>query len=231
MPLFSEPRLLFIHIPKNAGRSVERVLMNTDGDPDWARPNLVNRAARALTVASRSSLAFGHLVGTQDVVIAAQHLTYAEIELLGLGPPDLGEIPSFCVCRDPFDRAISSVTHFFGPVTDPVAFERALDAWLDDPLTDHNRRAHRRPQYEFILNARGRPTIQHVLRFERLGEDFKAFAKVIGRPDLTLPWMGRSKRGRDVTTYYTHRAQQRVADAYGEDLEYFCYPFPASRAR
>jgi hypothetical protein len=227
MPLFSEPRVLFIHIPKNAGRSIERTMMDTGGDPDWGRPNLLNRMARALTVASRSDHAFSHLVGTQDIVVAAQHLTYAEIELLGLASGELGAIPSFCVCRNPYDRAISSVTHFFGAVGGPADFERVLDAWLDQPLTDHNMRAHRRPQYEFILDSRGRPTMQHVLRYERLAEDFKGFAAAIGRAGLELPWAGRSERSRDCADYYTPYARRRVAEAFGEDLDYFRYGFAA----
>ena len=37
--------VLFVHIPKNAGRSIETALLGGLGSPDGGRRNFVNRAA------------------------------------------------------------------------------------------------------------------------------------------------------------------------------------------
>jgi len=226
MPIFFDPLLLFIHIPKNAGRSIEKAFMDAEKKADWGRPNPINRFAHLLGKLSRSEFAIRHLVGTQDIPVAAQHLTYAEIELLGLMPKKQ-PVTTFTVCRNPFDRVVSSVTHFMGPQENASAFELALAEWLDLPLADHNIRAHRRKQVEFVLDSRGRPAIQEILRFENLEHDFLAFTKRIGRTDLSLPWRGKAKaRSRNLSDIFSERAYRLVKSAYGEDLEFFRYRSP-----
>jgi hypothetical protein len=175
MPFFRDRNLLFVHIPKNAGRSIEAALLGPTGSPDGGRRSWPNRLA---TGAQRRTAAVGvreRLIGTLDVTVAAQHLTFAEIELLGVLPAgQLAHCRRFCVCRNPFDRAVSSVFHFGGNPLDQSEFERALDRWLDRPPRDHNELAHRRTQAAYVRDSRGQPAVPHVLRFERLCDDFDA---------------------------------------------------------
>lgn len=225
MPRFDAAGLFFVHIPKNAGRSVEAALM---GAPDPAargarRP--LGRIGTALSRLAAPALPRTHLMGTLDVALAAQHLTYAEVEILGLLPPERRHPDdTFCVVRDPFDRAVSSVTHTCGPQKDPAGFERALERWLEAEPSDHNRRAHRRPQAHYLTDRAGRRAVGHVLRFERLAEEFAA---LMARRGLAarLPWHGRSRAPGTARALYTARARTLVETAFAEDIDAFGYRF------
>lgn len=224
MPLFFDPLLVFLHIPKNAGRSIEDVFLPAHDNQDWGRPNRLNSAARYLLDRTRSDMAWRHRIGTQDITVAAQHLTYVEMEMLGL-LPEQEPRAIFCVCRNPFDRAVSSVTHFKGAPGDPREFERSLAEWLEEPLSDHNRRAHRRTQRAFVLDSKGADAATHVLRFESLQADFDGMLADLGLSAKELPWRGKAGRGRDLSALYTPEAKRLVERAYGEDLEHFGYGF------
>lgn len=229
MPYFNSLDILFIHIPKNAGRSIEEALFGDHDAPHGGRRSKLNRAAHALSVLTAPKDVRNRLVGTLDQVLVAQHLTYGEMDLLGLLPQ--GEPLPFAVCRNPYDRAVSSVSHFVDARTHaatpktPDEFERALFAWLDREPADHNERAHRRPQIDYILDRRGRRAVETVLLYESLGDDFAAFMTRIGQPQITLPWHGRSKRSRNHRDYLTPAARARVESAYGDDIETFGYVF------
>ncbi|MEM7766167.1 MAG: sulfotransferase family 2 domain-containing protein [Pseudomonadota bacterium] len=233
MPVFRDLRLLFVHIPKNAGRSIERALLAGAGTPDGGRRSLANRMAHAAARATRSKFADEYLIGTMDVVVAAQHLTYQEMDLLGLLPAGLVDDPAFeafCVCRNPFDRAVSSISHFHpepedGPPRTPADFERLLLAWLDRPLGDHNERAHRRPQIDYVRDSRGEVVTGCVLRYESLADDFRMLLDRRGRGDIQLPWQGRSKRERVYQDYFTGDARKAVETAFGDDLDAFGYTY------
>jgi hypothetical protein len=231
LPVFQEFGLLFVHIPKNAGRSIEEALLCGNGSPDAGRRSALNRVARGMQYWTRSRFAEQRLLGTLDVVVAAQHLTYAELELMDLLPKGISGSPmtSFCVCRNPFDRAVSTVAHFSQSgrraPSDPAEFERALIDFLERTPRDHNQRAHRRTQLSFARSSTGKFAIDTVLRYENLGQDFQKLVSNLGRGDLSLPWHGRAHRARDYRDYFTVEARRLVEESYGEDIEAFKYAF------
>jgi hypothetical protein len=235
LPFFRDQNLLFVHIPKNAGRSIEAALLGPTGSPDDGRRSWSNRLA---TGAQRCTAAVGireRLIGTLDMTVAAQHLTFAEIELLGLLPADqLAHCRRFCVCRNPFDRAVSSVFHFcgrnlnegaVGTPQDQSEFERALGRWLDRTPRDHNELAHRRTQAAYVRDSRGQPAVPYVLRFERLCDDFTQLMAEFRLDGVSLPCRGTSRRGRSHRDYFNSSARRAVERAYAEDLDQFGYAF------
>ena len=212
MPYFKEFNSFFIHIPKNAGRSIEQAFLGSRDAPNKGRRSKLNRLFHFLSVATSSEYAKENLIGTLDYVLASQHLTYLELDLLGLLPTD--DCAYFSIIRNPFDRAVSSVFHFqvdhSNPIRDPSEFERQLGAWLDRELTDHNLRAHRRPQSDFLINKDGQVIDAAFLRFESLQSDLKGRAErnCLQIPDL--PWHGRSNRDRDYHELFTSHARKRI---------------------
>lgn len=241
MPLFPDHNALFIHIPKNAGRSIEAALFPPGVTSGAGRRSTANRAAHLAQSLTASAIAPRYLVGTLDAALCAQHLTLSEIQLLGLVPErDLAGLFTFCVVRNPYARALSSVTHFRRRLAGlyrlddrptPTQLEAALDAWAGLEPEDHNLRAHHRPQADFVFTRARANAMDMVLRFERLAEDFAALAARIGAPAAPLPWIGRSTdAAADLAALYTPRARRIVERLYGADLELFGYGFPGGRA-
>lgn len=232
MPIFSDHELLFVHIPKNAGRSIELALLDGEGSPESGRRSLVNRIATLFARSTASTFPTKHLIGTLDVALSAQHLTYAEMDLLGLIPAE-ERLTSFAVVRNPYDRALSSAMHFFGGdwtqesdlKTLRLNFEKALNDWLDRELKDHNDRAHRRPQIDYLRDLTGEIVVDKVLRFESLAEDFSAFMAEHSGKSLALSRRGHSGRGRTYHDFYNSASRRRVEDAFGDDIDAFNYAF------
>ena len=230
MPKFAKHGLLFVHIPKNAGRSIEAALLRKAGTPADGRRSLASRVGKALTTYGRSSFADEYLIGTIDHSFAAQHLTYAEMQILGvLDRAQNKALKPFCVVRNPYDRAISSVIHFCcadaSAPSDPAEFERMLEGWLNRQVEDHNSRSHRRPQRDFVIDQYGTVVVDEVLRFETLGDDFARLMQDCGLGEVELGWRGKSSRSETYRDYLTAHARQLIEREYGADLEAFGYEF------
>ena len=115
-------KILFIHIPKNAGSSV----LNFLGDrPDWDLNNQPKVYPPTFSFRSKvkSFLTFRnsaddqkkstYLFGTGLGSYYLQHATLSEIISLGLlAPSDLQQMRIFCVTRDPYDR-IKSIYNYW----------------------------------------------------------------------------------------------------------------------
>lgn len=238
MPVLPDYNTLFIHIPKNAGRSIETALLPRGVASSSGRRSRLNRAAHLMQSLTGNPTAPAFLVGTRDVSLSAQHLTLAEIRLLGLlAGETLDAMFKFCIVRNPFARAISSILHFrrrlahlyhLDAVPTPAQVERALEIWCELEPDDHNLRAHRRPQADFVFDRETPNAMDMVLRHERLSADFVTLRRRIGATGATLPWIGKSRLAHDgYAALYTHRARRIVTRAYGADLDLFGYGFPA----
>lgn len=232
MPIFHSRKLIFVHIPKNAGRSVEEALLSGKASPDGGRRSLINRAFTALSRRTAPKLAKSHLIGSLDVTLASQHLTYVEMEMLGLLDEAEG-YQSFAIVRNPYDRALSSTIHFSDsdwlqepdPLLRKRQFAAHLARWLERPLTDHNKRAHRRGQLSFLRDQSGRIAVNTLLRFETITTDFYNFTKSCGVEGLNLPVRGSAGRKVGYRDYFNEEARKLVEKAFGEDIDTLKYSF------
>ncbi len=230
MAYMQDKDLLFVHIPKNAGKSVE-VALGLPGATDLSdlgRRSDVNRVATFLLRKTSNADARACLHGSLDVTLCAQHLTLQEIMLLDLIPREKrGNLKSFAVCRNPYSRALSSYKHFRnGGAADPRDFERFCETWYDESPKDHNTLAHQRQQIDFVLDTRGKPGVDKILRFETLGADFSSMCAEWGIDVPELPHIG--KQGVGSGSYlqaYTDKSKAIITERFAEDLEFFGYEF------
>lgn len=237
MPIFSEHNALFVHIPKNAGRSIEKAFLPSGLTPSSGGRSFVNGLARWALRKTANSIPPQRLLGTLDVALTSQHLTLEEIRLLGLVPErDIDRLFTFCVVRNPYDRVLSSVLHFsrndkqrlFDLPDRPGAgdFEAAILAWIEVDAPDHNVRAHRRPQSDYVRMKDRANATDFTLRFEHLNDDFDRLRDRLGATGVSLGRTGAGRlRDRDYRDLYTDTSRKAVERAFAADLELFAYCF------
>ena len=182
MPFFPDKKILFIHIPKNAGSSV----LNFLGDrPGWDLNNQPKVYPPTFSFRSKvkSLLTFRnsaddqkkstYLFGTGLGSYYLQHATLSEIISLGLlAPSDLQQMRIFCVTRDPYDRiksiynywkfnCIYSFDEFCSKVVNLESrpYENALT---------HAMRTHLRPQIDFVNIDGTLPPWLEIVEFKKL---------------------------------------------------------------
>ncbi|MCC9640873.1 sulfotransferase family protein [Rhodopirellula sp. JC740] len=218
--------LLFVHIPKNAGKAVEVALgMITEREASGYRfRSIGNRFATYIQRASSDALVAKRLFGTLDYTVTAQHLTLQEMLLLGLVEESkLPKLFSAAVVRNPWDRAISTYAHLNGRLGTSDDFVRF---WKDASMLsgpDHNIRAHLRPQISFLRDCEGRIAVRKILRFESLSVDFERMLKPYARAELSV--IGRRNCKINHRDYLSRDAKKLVEKIFEADIEHFKYCF------
>ena len=218
MPIDRARKLLFVHIPKTAGTSVEE-LLGLRGP--WQNENIntcfgLIQSLSLLEEGFRSNF--------------LQHLTLAELSRL-LGS-DLQGCTPFAVVRDPWTRIISSfrrkdpdLCHLIRSSCGRDAKEFDLEAYIElAGCLDH---AHLRPQYRF-LTLPGRDRIDpriHLFRQEQLVDLEEWLAQRLGesvvlpKSNVSVPQAPWS----DLNAHQEDKLRERVRVLYAEDYAAFGY--------
>jgi hypothetical protein len=146
--------LYFVHIPKNAGSSIEEV--GLDHGVKWGK-EFFNRKL------------YKFFLNGKLVSLAHWHLPY-EVRKYDRAPDKC-----FCVVRNPYEKIVSSYNYHsrnFSQIQ-----KLTLNEYIDEALksffvNEFKLDNHQRPQSEYIFH-KGEKVINNILRFENISEDFK----------------------------------------------------------
>ena len=229
MPILQK-NLLFIHIPKTGGTSVEK----TVGQNLFPRPIVRSLLAKIRSVDRQAHSAQRRvLFGRCPIDLAIQHLTLEE--LVSLGIIQLSDVYEKFVCfsviRNPFARVLSqwrshSRSERYKDVNDFV------ENWLFSASTrkSHGSLVHSRPQSDFLKLSEfytrqyGQNPAVAILRTESLSSDFLIFKKKHNLDLLKLPHVNR--RGNDPFEYrriLSEQSRKYIEKFYEQDFEAFQY--------
>ena len=198
-------KFVFVHIPKNGGTSVSRVLRHYALPP---HKYLVHWAARRM----------GPLGHKDPFAIHMDHSTALDCRNI-LGPERFDEFFTFTIVRNPWTRLYSSYRYSqmlegrtYHEEARKYDFESFVDFLADnEPLV---------PQKGFVADENGQIMVDFVGKLERRDEDFAHICARIGI-NRRLPHKNKSRRsGRDV---FTPRAIERIGQLYAEDIAEFGY--------
>lgn len=213
-------RVIFIHIQKAGGSSIQQLFQELD-------PGLVTNIA------------------IDPAKNRPKHCFATDVEE-AVGSELFGTYAKFCVVRNPFDRLVSwywmlqmhsfeeenpdvietegDVVHF--ALRDSLRkYTRNFEDFVNLPVLHQSDLFDRFlvNQLDFISGDNG-VIVDRVLRFEKLQEDFAGFAEQLGIPGQ-LPHMNKTPRDADYRKYYNATTKQAVAERFRRDLDYFGYSF------
>lgn len=234
-----ELKCVFVHVPKTAGQSIERVFLDHLGI-EWEK-----RGVALLRKNEDPDLGPPRLA----------HLTAAEYVAHGyLTEPEFEGMYKFAFVRNPWARLVSEY-HYrtFDKPTDFRAFvlERFPVPGDDDYEHGDDHYRHIMPQSRFIYDANGTCLVDYIGRFERLQSDFDAACSELGMEPVSLPHVNsrrtvpfrKRRRFREYFRFGSRKSEKRhsgpsayaemydqetkalVGNYYAEDIENFGYVF------
>jgi len=204
MPADRGRGIVFFHIPKTGGTSIERAL-GLLGDPNKLDPDRI----------------FGWDDGISEGV---QHLPPSHIRRF-LTEEELRAYFKFTIVRNPFDRMVSEYAWRYGEQgaqDSRVRFAEFVD-WVDSLIAGGEYRddlslLHLWPQSDYVFDERGRGVMDFVGRFEQLQADFDKVCELTGLAPVTLGREQKSRR-RPCQAYYDPRTIEKVSAVYHRDFE------------
>ena len=211
-------KVVFVHVPKCAGTSVENYFMNIRGLEER------NRAALGIFKNDKSA----------ELERGNQHCSLSMIETFWFG----GEIPAdfriFSIVRNPYSRFWSEHSYRYLPPPDRYPISTRLPLGLLIYLARHpiarlkDLNSHLRPQWTY-LQGKAKKRMR-VLRFENIAEEFPALVREWGLPEMALPHANASaRRRRRLNDAQRARGNAFVEEFYAEDFARLGYEAQRSR--
>jgi len=210
MPCTPDRSILFIHIPKTGGSSIEQAL------GIYGPWELENQEILFGLIQSAELLAHGW--GSAFL----QHLGWRELQQQW----DFSGAKIFAAVRNPWARFASVYTN-----TDPhlKQMARAQGIELEGlsfeefvAATEHLEHAHLRPQLDYLVATDGELAVNNLLRTEQLNADFQQLCKQLGL-ELELPCANRSKKSRPYEELYSPASWQWIGKRYAMDVDSLGY--------
>jgi hypothetical protein len=191
---------LFIHVPKTGGNSIQKVLVPfSDDHITWGDPNSKER------------------FGIKSSVLDIEKHSTLEHYRSQLDPERFAQYFKFTCVRNPWDRCVS---YFFSP-------HRGIVEWSPDSFAEFIQSTIDPHRHYLALEPEDTDpfaTLDMVLSYENLKNDFSALCDRIGIGDHALPHINASKRNH-YRFYYDDHAKELVADKFAEEISRFGYKF------
>ncbi|PTV96914.1 sulfotransferase family protein [Rhodobacter aestuarii] len=205
MPVSRRHQAIFVHIPKNAGESVERTLGIYGGNP--------------------AETAWG-IIGNNVVL---QHYTALELRDNFCTAEVWDRYFKFAIVRNPWSKAVSEYNWYlkYGPSVSFSEWAQSLPHRLKINRTIHIFEVgHNVEQYKYICDAEGALLVDHLLRFEDLRNAFAELStarhwhvKLEHAPTTSSPNQISFK------DYYDVETAKLIGAIYARDVQLFGYSY------
>lgn len=200
--MISHPhKLIFFHIPKTAGMSIEKAL----GNPRHQKIYTYQYQGQALPYA-----------------INEQHAFPEEIRRT-CEPAHWDAYFKFAIVRNPWDRFVSLYFHL--QKMNLLDRETGFSDFVNRFFYQDQCRLRKRHIFMALPCSRWVPNdIDYVGRMETLDADFGSVCRQVGLPEPPLPHMHKTSHAH-YSTYYDDSTRDTIARAYADDIRRFSYTF------
>jgi hypothetical protein len=168
---------VFVHIPKAAGQSIEKVFLEKLG----------------LTWETRDPLLLGENNNPLTCPRSFSHLTASEyVAKKFMTPEQFSKYFKFTFVRNPYSRLVSTYIYF--DYINKYSFNEFLKEIVSKRIDDTNYLLDRHclRQTQFSHDTNGNLLVDFVGRFESIQKDFDYVCSQIGMPQLKLPHTNKS---------------------------------------
>jgi len=226
-------RFIFLKTEKTASTSLDDALRRLVQEADDL--HLADPQIRALLLRRHGSLAGFSFRGATSAWRRKlpgffglhQHARARDVRAF-LGPALFDHYTIVTSERNPWDRQVSLYAHRMSDrgTKDLSGFDRDMQSWSYSAL--HHNRLHNWD----IYSLGDRVCAHHVIRYERLAEDFAEFLRHIGVDPARVP-LAQARatarpRGTVYRDLYSPASQALVASWYRREIEQFGYSFDAA---
>ncbi len=227
-------RIIFVHVQKTGGDSLEKALRSVDPDAVDSPPIKWPRRLQ------KEVIQLASIPGTEGFwhgrapLCEGKHLFARDVQD-SLDSAVWRSYFKFAWVRNPFDRLVSWY-HMIQQLNQDYRlwkYARSESSDFDSFVRNCTAVVYESPferksfcfnQIDYITDERGRTIVDFVGRFESLEEDFARLCELAGLPKLRLGKYNSSKHG-NYRSYYTDETREVVCTRYQRDLEAFNYAF------
>jgi hypothetical protein len=190
-------RCIFIHVPKNAGQSIEHVFLK------WA----------GLTWKTRAPLLLRPSADPAEGPPRLAHLKACDYVRCGhLSSQQFKSYFKFSFVRNPWDRMVSFYKYLGIP--ERQTFKEFLTGQFQNELWP-SKYWFVCPQHEYVCDSQGRLMVDFLGRFETLQADFNSVCEKLGVPHTPVPHVNKSKLRRGLRGFLRKILPRTAPEALG----------------
>ena len=238
MPISHAHKLIFIHIPKTGGTSIEAALgmhgkyRQVGKRPyRWQRRDyscLFGAGVQHFTLAEVRSHLYGARFSDYRFMGGIKHSLDVVMNRMGFGVADKGRLiyeqyHKFSVVRNPYARLVSHFSWmdgkwFKGEESGREEFEEFIERMLMERLYLSD--LHLIPQWKYLI-VDGEIGVDTVLHLESLSDEFEVFCKqrnIAAKLERRM-----ASKHAAWEEYFTEDLKKKVYPIYEKDFEYFSY--------
>ena len=213
-----EHRIIFIHLPKCGGTSIEVALTGKSWNSPELRPEQHLTAEEARQRYGEhvfdSYFKFAVVRNTWDLLVA--YYLWGASGLLGWIPPGL---PWGREWGHPFGRRwrwLARRPSFAEYLNNPASFNKRLYfSWCGRDLT----------RQKEALSINGKLAVDSVVCLDNLHTEFRRITERTGLPPRELPHILKSRRTKHYSHFYDAALREHVRQMYADDIEAFGFIF------